>query len=40
MKNDDIPGSYIDNKYKPREYDKMDYSDVTCKVLRRYKSPG
>lgn len=31
LMNKDIPGSYIQNKYKPRNYDNMNYSDVTGK---------
>ena len=31
LMNKDIPGSFIQNKYKPRNYDNMNYSDVTGK---------
>ena len=31
LMNKDIPGSYIQSKYKPRNYDNMNYSDVTGK---------
>ena len=34
LMNRDIPGSYVANKYKPRNYDNMNYSDVTGKAPR------
>ena len=34
LMNKDIPGSYIKEKYKPRNYDNMNYSDVTGKKPR------
>ena len=40
MKNSDIEGSYVYNKYKPRDYDAMDYSDVTKQIFNRNRSPN